>query len=71
MKNPQKPKLEETMTSKILPVDLNAYICGNYRTIAILYSEIGSRIYRKPRQNFLYYLKLLRYLKLSKFSFSK
>jgi hypothetical protein len=41
-KNPIKPKLEEIDTTIILPVDLNGYICGNYRLIAILYNEIGS-----------------------------
>jgi hypothetical protein len=41
MKDPDNPKLEETKTTQIVPVDLNGYICGNYRLIALLYSEIG------------------------------
>jgi hypothetical protein len=42
MKNPEIPKLEEIETTRIVPVDLNGYMCGNYRLMAMLYSELGS-----------------------------
>ena len=41
MKDPDNPKLEEIITTRIVPVDLNAYICGNYRLLATLYHQIG------------------------------
>jgi hypothetical protein len=42
MKDPKNPKLEQIETTRIVPVDLNGYICGNYRLMALLYNEIGS-----------------------------
>ena len=43
MKNPDKPILSETITTQIVPVDLNAYICGNYGMLSYLYSLIQGR----------------------------
>ncbi|KAL7071716.1 hypothetical protein ACQ4LE_009150 [Meloidogyne hapla] len=40
MKHPEKPKLIEIETTNIVPVDLNAYICGNYEILSHLYLQL-------------------------------
>ncbi|CAK5088102.1 unnamed protein product [Meloidogyne enterolobii] len=40
MKNPEKPKLVDIETTNIVPVDLNAYICGNYEILSHLYLQL-------------------------------
>nr|CAD2180060.1 unnamed protein product [Meloidogyne enterolobii] len=56
MRNPEQPKLEETITTSIVPYDLNAFICGNYRILSELFTALG----KKKKAN--HYKKL--YLKL-------
>ncbi|KAL3086566.1 hypothetical protein niasHS_008086 [Heterodera schachtii] len=68
VKDKQKPwKLTNLMTTKIVPVDLNALICGNFEMMAHMYLKIGnkakSREYHAKYQLFLEDFKNLFYNK--------
>uniref|UniRef100_A0A1I8B5J3 Trehalase n=1 Tax=Meloidogyne hapla TaxID=6305 RepID=A0A1I8B5J3_MELHA len=56
LRNPEDPKLETIITTSIVPLDLNAFICGNLRILSELFAAIG----KKQKSN--HYKKL--YLKL-------
>ncbi|KAF7638076.1 Trehalase [Meloidogyne graminicola] len=60
MRNYDNPKLEEIITTSIIPLDLNAFICGNFRLLSELYSSLGkkrkaltyNKLYLKMRSDF-------------------
>ncbi|KAL3106494.1 hypothetical protein niasHT_011871 [Heterodera trifolii] len=64
----EKPwKLKKLMTTKIVPVDLNALICGNFEKMAQMYLQIGNKVksreYHAKYQLFLEDFKSLFYKK--------
>ncbi|KAL3095519.1 hypothetical protein niasHS_004125 [Heterodera schachtii] len=64
----EKPwKLKNLMTTKIVPVDLNAIICGNFEKMAQMYLQIGNKVksreYHAKYQLFLEDFKSLFYKK--------
>ncbi|KAL3096432.1 hypothetical protein niasHT_028668 [Heterodera trifolii] len=64
----EKPwKLKNLMTTKIVPVDLNALICGNFEKMAQMYLQIGNKVksreYHAKYQLFLEDFKSLFYKK--------
>jgi hypothetical protein len=44
MADPANPKLKQIITSQIVPVDLNAYLCGNLQLLSKLYHQIGAKL---------------------------
>lgn len=49
MRNPEKPNLLEIETTNIVPVDLNAYICGNYEILSHLFLQLGEFLWKKSK----------------------